>query len=96
MGKEAFLKPGEKHKRKLKTLGGMKCHECNAGFGIELVRVGSQSRVVKEFRKSFAACFGVVRGVGQLLEIFNAAEGFRRSFGFKSLDVAGAVDDETN
>jgi len=27
MGKEAFLKPGEKDERKLETLGGVKSHE---------------------------------------------------------------------
>ncbi len=52
--------------------------------------------MVKELRERFAAGFGIVCGVGQLLQIFNAAEGLRRSFGLKGFDVAGAIDDEAD
>ncbi len=96
VGEKTLFKAGKKDEGKFQTLGGVEGHEGDARFGVELVRIGSQSRVVEEFGQGFAAGFGVVRGVGQLLEVFNAAESFRGAFGFKSLDVAGAVNDETN
>jgi hypothetical protein len=71
-------------------------HQGDAGFGVELVGVGGQGCVVEEFGESFAAGFGVVGGVGQFLQVFNAAEGFRRAFGFEGFDVAGAVDEEAD
>ena len=37
-----------------------------------------------------------MRGVGQFLQVFNSAEGFRRGFGLERLDVAGAINEETN
>ena len=52
--------------------------------------------MVEEVGQGLAADLGVVGGVGQFLQIFNAAEGFRRAFGFERLDVAGAVDEETD
>ena len=52
--------------------------------------------MVEEFGQRFAALFGIVRGVGQFLQVLNAAEGLRRAFGFERLDVAGAVDDEAD
>jgi hypothetical protein len=61
-----------------------------------LVGVGREGGVVEEFGQGFAANFGVVGGVSQFFQVFNAAECLRRTFGFESLDVAGAVDDETD
>ena len=96
MREEALLKAGEKDERKLEALGGVESHERDARVGIELVGIGGESGVVKEIGESFAALLGVVRGVGQFLQILDAAEGLRRAFGFESFDVAGAVDDEAN
>ena len=67
----------------------MQGHQGDAGVGVELVGVGGQGRVVEEFGQGFAAGLGVVSGVGQLLQVFNAAEGLGRTLGFQSLDVAG-------
>jgi hypothetical protein len=52
--------------------------------------------VVEELGQRLAAGLGVVGGVGQFLQVFNAAEGLRRAFGFERLDVAGAVDEEAD
>ena len=38
--------------------------------------------MVEEVGKGLAADFGVVSGVGEFLQVFNAAEGFRGAFGF--------------
>ena len=52
--------------------------------------------MVEKFGESLAALLGVVRGVGEFLQVFDAAEGFGRALGFEGFDVAGAVDDETD
>ena len=52
--------------------------------------------MIEKFGQRFAAHFGIVCRVGQFLQVFNAAEGFRRAFGFESLDVSRAVDEEAN
>ncbi len=96
VGKEALFQAGEKDQRKLQALGGVQGHQRDAGVGIELVGVGGQSGVVEEVGQGLAAGFGVVGGVGQFLQVFNAAEGLRRAFGFQSFDVAGAVDEEAD
>ena len=95
-GKQALFKAGEKDQRKLEALGGVQRHQRDAGIGIELIGVRGQRGVVEELGQRFAARFGVVRGVGQFLQVFDAAEGFRRALGFESLDVAGAVDEEAD
>ncbi len=96
MWKQTLLKPGEKDQRKFQALGGVQGHQRHAGIGIELVGIGGQCRVIEKFSKSLAAGFGVVGGVGQFLQIFNAAERLRRTFRFESLDVAGAIDEKSN
>ncbi len=93
---ETLLKAGEENEREFEALGGVEGHEGDAGFGVELIGVGGEGGVVEEFGKGFAAGFRVVCGVGQFLEVFNAAEGFRGAFCLKGLDVAGAVDEETD
>ena len=65
-------------------------------LGSNLIGVRGESGVVEEFGEGFSALLGVVRGVGQFLQVFNAAEGFGRAFGFEGFDVAGAVDDEAD
>ncbi len=82
MGKKALFQAGEEDQRELQTLGGVQRHERDAGVGVVLVGVGGQSGVVQEISQSLAAGFGIVRGVGQFLQVFNAAEGLRRTFGF--------------
>ena len=52
--------------------------------------------MIEEFGERLAADFGIVGGVGQFLQVFNAAEGFGRCLGFERLDVAGAIDKEAN
>ena len=96
MREEAFLKAGEKDQREFKALGGVEGHERDAGVGIEFVSVGGESGVVEEFGEGFAALLGVVRGVGQFLQVLNAAEGLGCALGFEGFDVAGAVDDEAD
>ena len=93
---EALFKAGEKDQREFEALGGVERHERDAGVGVELVGVGGESGVVEEFGEGFAALLGVVRGVGEFLQVLNAAEGLGRAFGFESFDVAGAVDDEAD
>jgi len=72
----------EEDQRELEALGGVEGHEGDAGFGVELISVGRKGGVVEEIGQGFAADFGVVGGIGQFLEVFNAAEGFRGAFGF--------------
>ena len=96
MREEALFKSGEKDQRKLQALGGVQRHERDARVGIVLVGVRSQRGVVEELGERLAADLGIVGGVGEFLQVFNAAEGFGRAFGFKRLDVAGAVDEETD
>ena len=96
VGKEALFQAGQKDQRKLQPLGGVQRHQRNAGLGIELIRIGGQGGVVQELGQRLAAGFGVVGGVGQLLQVLNAAEGLRRAFGLQGLDVAGAVDEEAD
>ena len=74
----------------------MQGHQPDAGVGVELVGVRGQRRVVEELGKGFAAGLGIVGGIGQFLQVFNAAEGLWRAFGFKGFDVAGAVDEEAD
>ncbi len=94
--KESLFETGKKDERKLQALGGVQRHERDAGVGIVLVGVGGEGGVVEEVGEGFAANFGVVGGVGEFLEVFNAAEGFGGGFGFERLDVAGAVDEEAD
>ena len=96
MREEPLFKTGKKDQRKLQALGGVQSHERDPGFGIELVGVGGQGGVVEELGQRFAAGFGIVGGVGQFLQVFNAAEGFRRALGLERLDVAGPVDEEAD
>ena len=96
MREQALFEAGKKDQRELQALGGVQRHQRHARLGIELVGVGGQRGVVEEFGQCFAAHFGIVRGVGQFLQVLNAAECLRRAFGFQSLDVAGAVDDEAD
>jgi hypothetical protein len=96
MREKSLFKAGEKDQREFEALGGVQRHERDASVGIELIGVGGECGVVEEFGESFAALFGIVRGVGQFLQIFNAAEGLGRAFGLESFDVAGAVDDEAD
>ena len=42
----------------------------------------------------FAALLGILRRIGQLLQILNAGEGFGCAFFFERTDVAGTVDEE--
>ena len=95
MREKSLFESGEKDQRKLESLGGVQRHERDAGVGIELIGVGGERGVVEELGQRFAALLGVVRGVGQFLQVLNAAEGLGRALGFKSFDVAGAVDDES-
>ena len=96
MREQALLKPGEKDQRKLQALGRVQRHQRDARIGIELVGVRSQRRMIEKLGQSLAALFGIVRGVGQFLQVLNAAEGLRRALGLKRLDVAGAVDEKAN
>ncbi len=93
---EALFESGKKDERKLESLGGVQRHQRDAGVGIVLVGVGGERGVVEELGQRFAADLGIVRGVGQFLQVFNAAEGLRRSLGFERLDVAGAVNEEAD
>ena len=74
----------------------MQRHQRDARFGVELVGVRGQGGVVEELGQCFAAGLGVVSGVGQFLQVFNAAERLRRTFCLQSFDVAGAVDEEAD
>ena len=85
MREEALFKAGEKDEREFKALGGVEGHQRDAGVGIELVGVGGESGVVEEFGEGFSALLGVVRGVGEFLQVFNAAEGFGRCLRFRGL-----------
>ena len=59
-----------------------------------MVGVADECGVIEEFGERFAALLGVLRGVGEFLQVFNAREGFGRGFFFERADVAGAVDEE--
>jgi len=96
VGKQSFFKSSEKNERKLQSFGGMQRHERDTGVGVVLIGVRRQCRVVKELGQGFTADFGIVGGIGQFLQVFNAAEGFRGPLGLKRFNVAGAVDDETD
>ena len=96
VGEEALFQAGQKDQRKLQALGGVQRHQRDAGVGVELVGVGGQGRVVEKLGQRLAAGLGVVGGVGQFLQVFNAAEGLRRAFGLQGFDVAGAVDEEAD
>ena len=93
---QSLFKSRKKHQRKLQPLGRMQCHQRDARVGIELIGVGRQRRVIEKLGQRLAAHLGIVRGVGQFLQVLNAAEGLRRAFGFERLDVAGAVDEEAD
>ena len=94
MGEEAFFHAGEEDERELEALGGVEGHEGDAGFGGVLVGVGDEGGVVEEFGEGFAAGRGVLRGVGEFLQVLDAGEGFGRGFVFEGADVAGAVVEE--
>ena len=96
MGKEALFEAGEEDQWKLEALGGVQGHEGDAGLGVKLVSVGGQGGMIEELGQGLAARLGVVGGVGQFLEVFNAAEGLGRALGLQGLDVAGAVDEEAD
>ena len=52
--------------------------------------------MVQKLGQGLTAGLGIVSGVGQFFQVFNAAEGLRRAFGFQHLDVPGAVDEKAN
>ena len=93
---EALFQAGEEDQRELQALGGVQGHERDARVGVELVGVRCQCGVIEEVGEGFAADLGIVRRIGEFLQVFNPAEGLGRSFGFESLDVAGAIDDEAD
>ena len=96
MREEALFKAGEKDEREFEAFGGVQSHQRDAGIGIEFISVRGESCVVEEIGESFATLLGVVRGVGQLFQILDAAECFGRALGLESFDVAGAIDDEAD
>ena len=96
MREQALFEPGKKNQRELQTLGGVQGHQRDARGRIELVGVRGQRGVIQKVGQALAADLGIVRGVGEFFQVFDPAESFRRSFGFESLDVAGAIDDEAN
>ena len=50
--------------------------------------------MVEEVGEGFAAFLGVLRGVGQFLEVLDAREGLGRGLVFQRADVAAAVVEE--
>ena len=96
MREEALFESGKEDERELESLGGMQRHQRDAGVRVVLVGIGGKGGVIEELGQGFAADLSVVRGVGQFFQVFNAAEGLRRSLGFEGLDVAGAVNDEAD
>ena len=82
--KEALFKTGKKDQREFEPLGGVEGHERDAGVGIELIGVGGERGVVEEVGESLATLLGVVRGVGQFLQVLDAAEGLGRTLRFRA------------
>jgi hypothetical protein len=91
---EAFFHAGEEDEWELEAFGGVEGHEGDAGFGGVAVGVGDEGGMVKEFGEGLAAGGGVLCGVGEFFQVFNAGEGLGRGFVFESADVAGAVVEE--
>ena len=72
----------------------MQRHQGDARLGAVGVGVGDQGRVVEELGEGFAALLGVLRGVGQLLEVLDAGERLGRGLVFQRTEVAAAVVEE--
>jgi len=96
VGKEALLQARKKDQRKFQAFGRVKRHQRDTSLRVELVGVGGQGSMVEELGQRLAARFGIVSGVGQFLEVLNAAESLRRPFGLQSFDVTGAIDEEAD
>ncbi len=77
MREEAFFESREKYEGKFKALGCMKGHQRYAGTGIELVGIRCERCVIEKLRECFTTNLGVVCSVGQFLQVFNPAQGFR-------------------
>jgi len=89
--KDPLSRPARKTSE-IQTLGGVQGHEGDASVRVKLGLCQRPGRRVEEVAQGLAANLGIVGGISQLLQVFNAAEGLRRAFGFQSFDVAGAVE----
>ncbi len=94
MREQTLFQTAEEHQRELQTLRSMQSHQGNAGGFVVAIGVAHQGSVVKKLFQTFAAIFGVERGIHQLAQVFDARVGLRCVFGLELLDVAGAVDQE--
>ena len=94
--KQPLLHAAQQDQRKLQPLRRMQRHQGDAAVRLIVIRVADQRCVVQKFSQCLAAFLGILCGVGELLQVFNARKGLRRAFVFERADVAAAVVDEAN